>query len=351
MTNAKTAIYPRGRAWHGRGTTWHGKTNPLKTKKNNGCRAIWAKTAEKAFIYKGLRLTGSLLRQVCRLPSGTDGLRRVKRRALPLEDVSGSFPLPRFHRGKSRARISKNAAAFLLSIMPSLACANGWAEGQSNWGGGSSFEAKPEIVALPSPGSSFYSAPNDGSSFTSKNFALSSRGGSQGRKAFVMPKDSDELGKIRALIQYAESSAHGYDAVQHRAKITPAKKPTQMTFAEIFDWIEATPNQQHAIGRYQIIPDTLRKLVSQTKVDLGVTFTPGVQDGLANILIVEAGYAEFMAGQISLDRFMDNLAGVWAGLPLKTGKSAHEGIAGNSATVTRTFYKEQMARIFPRRAS
>tara|TARA_R110001583_G_scaffold195403_1_gene372772 strand:+ start:4686 stop:5147 length:462 start_codon:yes stop_codon:yes gene_type:complete len=138
-----------------------------------------------------------------------------------------------------------------------------------------------------------------------------------------MPKESDELGKIRALIQYAESSAHGYDAIQHRAKIRPAKKPTQMTFAEIFEWIEATPNQQHAIGRYQIIPKTLGYLVTQTKVDLGVTFTPAVQDGLANILIVEAGYAEFMSGQISLDRFMDNLAGVWAGLPLKSGKSSY----------------------------
>jgi len=139
----------------------------------------------------------------------------VKRSALPLEDVSVSFPFPGFHRWKSRARICKNATAILLVMTPALACANGWTEGQSNWGGGSSFEAKPEIVALPSPGSSFYSAPNDGSSFASKNFALSSRGGSQGRKEFVMPKESDELGKIRALIQYAESSAHGRRSTTH----------------------------------------------------------------------------------------------------------------------------------------
>tara|TARA_R110001583_G_scaffold195403_1_gene372771 strand:+ start:4067 stop:4612 length:546 start_codon:yes stop_codon:yes gene_type:complete len=115
-----------GTAWQGRGITWHEKTKPLKIKKNkDGCTET-ATTTEKAFIYKGLKATGRLLRQVCRLPSGTDGLRRVKRSALPLEDVSVSLPFPGFHRWESRARICKNATAILLVMTPALACANGW---------------------------------------------------------------------------------------------------------------------------------------------------------------------------------------------------------------------------------
>lgn len=55
---------------------------------------------------------------------------------------------------------------------------------------------------------------------------------------------------IRALIQEAESRKDGYDAVQHGARIAPPKPPTQMTLAEVFAWIDATPNQPHAIGRY-----------------------------------------------------------------------------------------------------
>ena len=43
---------------------------------------------------------------------------------------------------------------------------------------------------------------------------------------------------------------------------------------------------------------------------------------------------------------MDNLARIWAGLPLPSGKSAYHGYAGNRATITRAFYAEQMGRIF-----
>jgi len=68
--------------------------------------------------------------------------------------------------------------------------------------------------------------------------------------------------QLLGLIARAEAGAAGYDAVQHGARIRPSKRPTQMTLGEIYRWIEATPGQPHAIGRYQFIPDTLRRVAS-----------------------------------------------------------------------------------------
>jgi len=59
---------------------------------------------------------------------------------------------------------------------------------------------------------------------------------------------------LRQLIGRAEAGRKGYDAVQYGARIKPSKPPTQMTLAEIYAWIDATPGQPHAIGLYQFIP-------------------------------------------------------------------------------------------------
>ena len=161
--------------------------------------------------------------------------------------------------------------------------------------------------------------------------------------------NSAELVKLRALIARAESGQAGYDAVQQQARASPPKRPTQMTIAEIYAWIDATPGQHHAIGRYQIIPATLRGLVRNTGVSTDTRFTPQTQDMLANALIAEAGYHRFRRGEITRTAFMDNLSAIWAGLPLATGLSRYHGIAGNKATITREAYEDAMENIFPTR--
>lgn len=99
------------------------------------------------------------------------------------------------------------------------------------------------------------------------------------------------MDRLLALISSAESPRLGYDSVNLRARTKPPKRPTEMTIAEIFAWIEATPNQPHAIGRF---------------------------------LVAEAGYAEFTSGRITRATFMDNLARVWAGFPLSNGRHRHD---------------------------
>lgn len=156
-----------------------------------------------------------------------------------------------------------------------------------------------------------------------------------------------QVDRIRHLIAQAEAGANGYDAVQHGARIRPAKAPTQMTIAEIYAWIEATPGQHHAIGRYQFIPATLKRLVALRGVATDKVFSPQVQDYLAEVLLAEAGLHAFQKGDIERHNFMNNLAKIWAGLPTSSGQSHYHGLAGNRATMTWAYFDAEMGRIFP----
>lgn len=148
------------------------------------------------------------------------------------------------------------------------------------------------------------------------------------------------------IIASAEVGTAGYDAVQHGARIRPNRLPTSLTLGEVFDWIDATPGQHHAIGRYQIIPSTLRDLVEDMALSSDEVFSPDLQDRMALELLMKAGYGGFLEGQIARGKFMDNLARVWAGLPTASGKSHYHGYAGNRATITRSRFEREMARIF-----
>lgn len=156
-----------------------------------------------------------------------------------------------------------------------------------------------------------------------------------------------QLAQLRKLIETAESRHDGYDAVQHGARIKPAKLPTRMTISEIFAWIDATPAQPHAIGRYQFIPDTLRRLVDRLGLPQDTHFSPAIQDRLADILLAEAGLNELQKGQATREDFMHNLSKIWAGLPSSNGKSYYHGYAGNKANMTWATFRREMGRIFP----
>jgi hypothetical protein len=151
---------------------------------------------------------------------------------------------------------------------------------------------------------------------------------------------------LLSLIARAEAGSAGYDAVQHGARVRPARLPTQMTLGEIYQWIDATPGQPHAIGRYQFIPSTLRRVARERGFGPETQFTAGVQDVLALVLLEDAGLSRFQAGDLERRQFMHNLARIWAGLPLPNGRSYYEGHAGNSATMSWAAFDGGMARIW-----
>jgi len=153
--------------------------------------------------------------------------------------------------------------------------------------------------------------------------------------------------QLMTLIAGAEAGKAGYDAVQHGTRTRPARRPTEMTIAEIYQWIDDTPGQPHAIGRYQLIPATLRRLVRHQEVPLSKRFSPELQDQLAHQLLEEAGLSEFLSAEMPRADFMLNLAKIWAGLPTSSGRSYYEDYAGNSAVYTWGYFDAHFSKIFP----
>jgi len=148
------------------------------------------------------------------------------------------------------------------------------------------------------------------------------------------------------LIALAEAGTAGYDAVQHGARVRPTRPASKMSLDEVFGWIDATPGQPHAIGRYQFIPATLRRLVSIKGYPGTTRFSPEVQDQLALILLNEAGLEAFQARTLPRRAFMKNLARIWAGLPLPSGRSYYAGYAGNKATMSYARFEAGMREVF-----
>ena len=151
--------------------------------------------------------------------------------------------------------------------------------------------------------------------------------------------------RLRDLIARAEAGPMGYDAVQYGARVKPPKRPTEMTLAELYAWIDATPGQPHAIGRYQFIPPTLRHSAKRLGLPPSTRFSPNVQDRLADLLLGDAGLGMVRGGAITPERFMLNLARIWAGLPTATGRSHYEGYAGNRAVLSWASYSRQVRAI------
>jgi conjugal transfer mating pair stabilization protein TraG len=89
-----------------------------------------------------------------------------------------------------------------------------------------------------------------------------------------------------------------------------------------------------AIGRYQILDDTLGSLATRLGLSGDERFTPALQDRLALKLAQDAGLDRWLEGRLSDDQFARNLSQIWAGLPTdETNRSAYEGIAGNRAAL------------------
>ena len=93
-------------------------------------------------------------------------------------------------------------------------------------------------------------------------------------------------------------------------------------------------NGGSAIGRYQLLDDTVDGLIDRLGLTGNERFTPALQDRMALELARDAGMEAWVDGRISDARFAGNLAEIWAGLPRgASNQSYYEGIQGNRATV------------------
>jgi muramidase (phage lysozyme) len=168
---------------------------------------------------------------------------------------------------------------------------------------------------------------------------------------------STTIGDITAATQNASTplldfignkESEGYDDISGLISQSryPSKPITQMTIQEILDWQESIDQYQlsEAVGRYQIMEDTLRgynndssagpgnPLYTRAGLSAGDLFSPQNQDKLALVLLNQRGLQRFVDGEITREQFANNLAAEWASLPLVTGPNAGRSVyAGDSA--------------------
>lgn len=80
-----------------------------------------------------------------------------------------------------------------------------------------------------------------------------------------------------------------------------------------------------AVGRYQIVGKTLRKLQQEMGLSDDALFDEKTQDAMAAQLIKGRGYDKWKAGEMSDSDFLNSLAKEWASLPTDAGVGYYEG--------------------------
>ncbi|MGY6535547.1 MAG: hypothetical protein ACXIVG_09410 [Pararhodobacter sp.] len=111
----------------------------------------------------------------------------------------------------------------------------------------------------------------------------------------------------------------GFDTVSGFAPVPPPLPLTEMTLEEVLRYqerIRAMGTVSSAVGRYQFIYPTLRRLVDELGISGNLRFDAEVQTYLARFLMHDCGFFE---RQTPLPELGNCLAGVWAALPLVSG--------------------------------
>jgi muramidase (phage lysozyme) len=94
-------------------------------------------------------------------------------------------------------------------------------------------------------------------------------------------------------------------------------------------------NTSSAVGKYQFIRKTFDSTRAALRFSGGTKFSPAVQDEFAYYQLKQAGWENFIGGQITLDNMMLKISKIWASFPKNmTGVSYYEGVANNMALVS-----------------
>lgn len=80
-----------------------------------------------------------------------------------------------------------------------------------------------------------------------------------------------------------------------------------------------------AVGRYQIVGETLKGLMTEMGLNGSEKFDAALQDKMGMKLLQRRGYDKFMSGEMSAQAFQNNLAREWASLPNTSGRGHHPG--------------------------
>lgn len=122
---------------------------------------------------------------------------------------------------------------------------------------------------------------------------------------------------------------------------------TSMSVADVMKFQGTMIKNGHettAVGKYQMLYDTLAGLVRNGVLKPGDMFNSSTQDRAAIALLKEKGMDAYLGGKLSKDAFADRIARIWASLPLASGRGAYDGVGSNKAGGSRAEYLAAFAR-------
>lgn len=97
-----------------------------------------------------------------------------------------------------------------------------------------------------------------------------------------------------------------------------------------------------ALGRYQMVRTTLRTIRKTLGLPTSALFDAAMQDRCACYLLGLRGIDKYLAGRLSQDTLINNLAREWASLPTTSGKGAY---AGQNAAVNPDRVRQILAQV------
>ena len=139
------------------------------------------------------------------------------------------------------------------------------------------------------------------------------------------PIDPSAFRPLLEVIARGESNGN-YNAYFGNSSNTKVKF-TSMSVDEVIAWqnsyvAEGSPSS--AVGRYQIINNTLSGLVDQLGLAGSEKFDEDMQDTMATALLERRGARDYVNNRISREQFAANLAKEWAALPKVIGDNPEE---------------------------
>jgi len=160
--------------------------------------------------------------------------------------------------------------------------------------------------------------------------------------SIIQPGDADypkKIGSTQSLLNFIGNleSKGNYNAVFGGVN----NKLSSMTVKEVLalqEQMRSSRRESSAVGKYQIMYDTLNDLIKGGHVGKDDVFNAATQDRLAMALLERRGLSSFTSGKLSTDQFADSLAQEWAALPMASGKSYYAGVGSNKALTDRSTF-------------
>jgi hypothetical protein len=146
--------------------------------------------------------------------------------------------------------------------------------------------------------------------------------------------DSTDRELAQPLIDLVgKAEAKSYNTVSGGQEF-PITSMTVADAAAFGDWRRKSKRaESSAVGMPQFLKETIDSLIADGTVKPDDIMNEETQDKMLIALAKRRGYDDFKAGKISKEKFVNELAKEWAGLPNMTGKSHHHGVGSNRATV------------------